>query len=171
MKERCNLENSDPNNVSWPSISPTDQRFFLAGALALTLANIPANVELVEAQASQDVSINQPQTAARSAPILPKLIKRVRQWLFWSMNGGAWMTISKPWAKIYEQGDFVRLPLTFLTGRLPWIVMKLKSKPKPEPIKSDRRQFFRACYGYHRKEGLLPTLYTYRKISFWLPQR
>ena len=46
------LENTDPNDVSRSSVSPADRRLFLAGALALTLANIPANVELAEAQAA-----------------------------------------------------------------------------------------------------------------------
>ena len=59
MNKMCDLENSDPNDVSRPSVSPTDRRSFLAGALALTLAAIPANVELTKAQASWDVSINQ----------------------------------------------------------------------------------------------------------------
>ena len=71
----CDLENSDPNDVSRPSVSPTDRRLFLAGALALPLATIPANVELAEVQAAWGVSINQNQMAARSAPILPRLIK------------------------------------------------------------------------------------------------
>ena len=75
----CDQENSDPNDVSRPSVSPIDRRLFLAGELALSLATIPANVELAEAQAAWGVSINQPPTAARLAPILPKLIERTRQ--------------------------------------------------------------------------------------------
>ena len=49
------LENSDPNDVSRPSVSTTDRRLFLAGVLALPLATIPANVELAEAQAAYGV--------------------------------------------------------------------------------------------------------------------
>jgi hypothetical protein len=52
MNKMCDLENSDPNDVSRSSVSPADRRLFLAGALALTLATIPANVELAEAQAA-----------------------------------------------------------------------------------------------------------------------
>ncbi|MFL2842187.1 MAG: hypothetical protein ACJ0BH_05930 [Candidatus Puniceispirillaceae bacterium] len=52
MNEICDLENSDSNDVSQPSVSPIDRRFSLAGALALSLATIPANVELAEAQAA-----------------------------------------------------------------------------------------------------------------------
>ena len=55
----CDLENCDPNDVSRPSVSATDRRLFLAGALALPLATILANVELAEAQAAKGVSINQ----------------------------------------------------------------------------------------------------------------
>ena len=60
--------------MSQPSVAPTDWRLFLAGTLALPLATIPANVELAEVQAAWGVSINQNQMAARSAPILPRLI-------------------------------------------------------------------------------------------------
>ena len=52
MNKMYYLENSDPNDVSRSSASPADRRLFLAGALALTLATIPANVELAEAQAA-----------------------------------------------------------------------------------------------------------------------
>ena len=52
VNKMYNLENSDPNVVSQSSASPADRRLFLAGALALTLAAIPANVELAEAQAA-----------------------------------------------------------------------------------------------------------------------
>ena len=45
----CDLENSDPNDVPRLSVSPTDPRLYLAGALALPLATLPANVELAEA--------------------------------------------------------------------------------------------------------------------------
>jgi len=55
----CDLENCDPNDLSRPSVSPTDRRLFLAGALALPLATILANVDLAEAQAAKGVSINQ----------------------------------------------------------------------------------------------------------------
>ena len=55
----CDLENCDPNDLSKPSVSPTDRRLFLAGALALPLATILANVDLAEAQAAKGVSINQ----------------------------------------------------------------------------------------------------------------
>ena len=55
----CDLENSDPNYVSRPSVSPTDRRVLLPGALALTLATIPANIELAGAQAAYGVSIDQ----------------------------------------------------------------------------------------------------------------
>lgn len=48
----CDLENYDPNDVSRPSVSPTDWRLFLAGELALPLATAPDNVELAEAQAA-----------------------------------------------------------------------------------------------------------------------
>ena len=40
----CDLENCDPNDLSRPSVSPTDRRLFLAGALALPLATIIAIV-------------------------------------------------------------------------------------------------------------------------------
>ena len=55
----CDLENSNPNDVSRSSVSSADRRLFLAGTLALTLATIPANIELAEAQAAYGVSINQ----------------------------------------------------------------------------------------------------------------
>lgn len=75
----CGLEKCDPNDVKRPSVSPTDRRLFLAGTLALSLAN----VKLTEAQAAKGFpSIKQPQMAARSAPIFPRLIQRTRQWLF-----------------------------------------------------------------------------------------
>ena len=45
-------ENPDPNDVSRSSVLPGDRRLFLAGALALTLATILANVELADAQAA-----------------------------------------------------------------------------------------------------------------------
>ena len=51
MNKMCDLENSDPNDVSRPSVSPIDRQLFLADALALPLATIPANVKLGEAQA------------------------------------------------------------------------------------------------------------------------
>jgi hypothetical protein len=44
------VENPNFNDVSRSSLAPADRRLFLAGALALTLATIPANVELAEAQ-------------------------------------------------------------------------------------------------------------------------
>ena len=56
MNEMYDLEKSDPNDVSRSSVSPSDRRLFLAGALALTLATITANVELAEAQAAWGVS-------------------------------------------------------------------------------------------------------------------
>ena len=46
------MTSPDPSDVSRSSVSPADRRLFLAGALALTLATIPANVELAEAQAA-----------------------------------------------------------------------------------------------------------------------
>jgi len=46
----CDLENSDPNDVSRPSASPTDWQLFLAVTLAVPLAAIPANAELAEAR-------------------------------------------------------------------------------------------------------------------------
>ena len=46
------LENSDPNDVSRSSASPADRQLFLAGALALKLATITADVELAKAQAA-----------------------------------------------------------------------------------------------------------------------
>ena len=42
----CDLENCGPNDLSRPSVSSTDRRLFLAGALALPLATILANVDL-----------------------------------------------------------------------------------------------------------------------------
>ena len=54
MNRMCDLENSDPSDVSRPSASPIDRWLFLAGALALTLATIPANVELAKAQAKAE---------------------------------------------------------------------------------------------------------------------
>jgi len=59
MNKICDLENCDPNDLSRPSVSPTDRRLFLAGALALPLATILANVDLAEAQAAKGVSIKQ----------------------------------------------------------------------------------------------------------------
>ena len=53
MNKMCDLENSGPNDVSRPLIPPTDRWLFLAGALALTLAAIPANVEAAKAQATK----------------------------------------------------------------------------------------------------------------------
>ena len=50
------VENPNFNDVSRSSLAPADRRLFLAGALALTLATIPANVELAEAQAASGVS-------------------------------------------------------------------------------------------------------------------
>ena len=50
------LDNFDPNDVWRSSVSSADRRLFLAGALALKLATIRANVELVEAQAAWGVS-------------------------------------------------------------------------------------------------------------------
>ena len=52
MNKMLDLENSDPNDVSLSSVGPADRRLFLAVALALSLATIPANVELAEAQAA-----------------------------------------------------------------------------------------------------------------------
>ena len=72
----CDLENSDPNDVSRPSVSPTDWRLFLAGALALTLATIPANVELAEAQAAWGVSIN-PEMVGSFQKALPESAKAI----------------------------------------------------------------------------------------------
>ena len=96
MNKMCDLENSDPNDVSRPSVSPTDRRSFLAGALALTLAAIPANVELAEAQAASGFSPSQTTSNVR--------------------------VVSAYYAKADKKGapgDFMRLPLTCLTGRLP----------------------------------------------------
>ena len=59
INKTSDLENCYPNDVSWPSVSPTARRLFLAGALTLTLATILANVELAKAQAAKGVSINQ----------------------------------------------------------------------------------------------------------------
>ena len=55
----CDLEKCDPNDLSRPPVSPTDRRLFLAGALALPLATILANVDLAEAQAAKGVYIKQ----------------------------------------------------------------------------------------------------------------
>ena len=52
MNEMYDLENSDSNDVSRPSVSPIDRRLFLADTLALSLATVPANVELAEAQSA-----------------------------------------------------------------------------------------------------------------------
>ena len=52
MNRMYYLENSVPNDVSLSSVSPADRRLLLAGALALTLATIPANVELAETRAA-----------------------------------------------------------------------------------------------------------------------
>ena len=52
MNKIYGLENPDAVDVSRSSVSPADRRLFLAGALALTLATIPANVELAETQAA-----------------------------------------------------------------------------------------------------------------------
>jgi hypothetical protein len=43
IDKMCDLENCDPNDLSRPSVSPTDRRLFLAGTLALPLATILAN--------------------------------------------------------------------------------------------------------------------------------
>jgi hypothetical protein len=52
MNKMYYLENSDHNDVSRSFVSPADRRLFVAGVLARTLATIPANVELAEAQAA-----------------------------------------------------------------------------------------------------------------------
>ena len=52
VNKMCDLETSDTNDVSRSSASPADRLLFLAGALALTLATTPANVELAKAQAA-----------------------------------------------------------------------------------------------------------------------
>ena len=62
MDEMCDLENSGPNDVSRPSVLPTDRWLFLAGALTLSLAAIPANVEATKTQ---------------TAKALPKLAKAI----------------------------------------------------------------------------------------------
>ena len=56
MNKIFDLENCDPNDVSRPSVSPTDLWLFLAGALALPLAIILANVEFAEAN-KKDVPV------------------------------------------------------------------------------------------------------------------
>jgi len=55
----CDLENCYTHDLSRPSVSPTDRRLFLAGAMALPIVKILANVDLAEAQATKGVSINQ----------------------------------------------------------------------------------------------------------------
>jgi hypothetical protein len=52
VNKMCDLENSDPNDVSRPSVSLTDWQLVLAGTLALLLAAIPAHVKLAKAQAA-----------------------------------------------------------------------------------------------------------------------
>ena len=54
----CDLENCDLNDASQSSISQTNQRLFLAGVLALTLATIAANVEIASAQTAKGVFNN-----------------------------------------------------------------------------------------------------------------
>jgi carboxymethylenebutenolidase len=44
------LENYDPNDLSRPSVSPTDRRLFLASALAPPLATILANGDEAKTQ-------------------------------------------------------------------------------------------------------------------------
>ena len=53
VDKMCDLENSGLNDVSRPSLSPTNRWLFLSGALALTLAAIAANAEAAEAQAAK----------------------------------------------------------------------------------------------------------------------
>ena len=55
MDRMCDLENSDPSDVSRTSPSATDRWLFLAGALALPLAAIPANVEATKGQAAKAI--------------------------------------------------------------------------------------------------------------------
>ena len=62
MDEMCDLKNSVPNDVSRPSVSPTDRWLFLASELAVPLAAIPANVEAAKTQ---------------GAKALPKLAKAI----------------------------------------------------------------------------------------------
>ena len=66
MNQVCDLEDCDLNDVSRPWASPTDRRLFFAGALALPLADVLANVELSKAQAAKGVSINQTTVNSRS---------------------------------------------------------------------------------------------------------
>ena len=53
VDKMCDLENSGLNDVSRPSLSPTNRWLFLSGALALPLAAIAANAEAAEAQAAK----------------------------------------------------------------------------------------------------------------------
>ena len=132
VNKMCDLENSDPIDVSRPSVSPTDWRLFLAGTLALKLATIPANVKIAKAQAAPGVSINQATSSGRTvggyfaeadkkdAPV----VILIHEW--WGLNDNI-----KTMAEDIHARNSMRLPLTCLTGRLPPIVMKLKLKPKP----------------------------------------
>lgn len=55
MNKMCDLENYNPNDAFWPSVSKTNQWVFLAGALALPLATIVANVGIARAQMAKGV--------------------------------------------------------------------------------------------------------------------
>jgi carboxymethylenebutenolidase len=91
---------------------------FLAGALALPLATILANVDLAEAQAAKGVSINQTtadgrtvsayfaKTDKKDAPVVILIHE------LWGLNDNI-----KTMAKISVPRVFMRLPLTCLTGQ------------------------------------------------------
>jgi len=55
----CDLNNCNPNTGPRPTVSATDRRLFLAGAMALPLATILAHVDLAHAQASKGTTLTQ----------------------------------------------------------------------------------------------------------------
>ena len=81
MIKMCDLENCASNDLSQPSVSPTDRRLFLSGAVALSLATILANVDLAEAQAAKGVSIKQTTADGRTvSAYFAEADKKTRQW-------------------------------------------------------------------------------------------
>ena len=126
----CDLENCDPNDLLRPSVSPTDRRLFLAGAIALPLATILANVDLAEAQAAKGVSIKQTTADGRTVSAYfaeadkknAPVVILIHEW--WGLNDDI-----KTMAEDIRARGFHTIAIDLLTGRLPPIVMRLRPKP------------------------------------------
>ena len=137
----CDLENCDPNDLSRPSVSPTDRRLFLAGALALPLATILANVDLAEAQAAKGVSIKQTTADGRTVSAYfaeadkkdTPVVILIHEW--WGLNDNI-----KTMAEDIRAKGFHAIAIDLFTGRLPPIVTKPKPKPRLlRPVKPMQR--------------------------------